>query len=70
MQFVPKEVSIYGVCLPPYLVAGILGVLLAVVTALLLNRYRLSRFFYFPPLIFLALAIIYGGLISIFVIPA
>jgi hypothetical protein len=37
---------------------------------MLLNRYRLSRFFYYPPLVFLALAIIYGGLISIFLIPA
>jgi len=52
------------------LLAGILGVVFAVLTAMLLNRYRLSRFFYYPPLVFLALAIIYGGLISIFLIPA
>lgn len=70
MQFLPREVSIYGVYFPPYLLAGILGVALAALTALLLNRYRLSRFFYYPPLVFLALAIIYGGLISIFLIPA
>ena len=70
MQFIPSEVSIHGVYFPPYLLAGILGVVLALVTALLLNRYRLSRFFYYPPLVFLALATIYGGLISIFLIPA
>jgi hypothetical protein len=70
MQLVPREISIYGVYLPPYLLAGILGVVLAVVTVLLLNRYRLSRFFYYPPLVFLALAVIYGGLISIFIVPA
>ena len=70
MQYIPSEISIYGVYLPPYLLAGILGVLAAVATALLLNRYRISRFFFNPPLVFLALAIIYGGLISIFLIPA
>ena len=70
MQFIPSEVSIYGVYFPPYLLAGFLGVVLMAVTATLLNRYRLSRFFYYPPLIFVALAIIYGGLISIFLIPA
>ena len=69
MQFVPREVSIYGVYLSPYLLSGILGVVLAVLTALLLNRYRLSRFFFYPPLVFLALAVIYTGLIGTFVIP-
>ena len=70
MQFIPSEVSIYGIYFPPYLLAGILGVVLAAVTGMLLNRYRLSRFFYYPPLVFLAPATIYGGLISIFLIPA
>jgi hypothetical protein len=70
MHFIPREISIHGIYLPPYMLAGILGVSLAALTALLLNRYRLSRFFFYPPLIFLALAIIYGGLISIFVVPA
>jgi len=40
-----------------------------VVTSALFNRYRLSRFFYYPPLIFVALAIIYTGLIGTFFIP-
>ena len=70
MQFIPSEVSISGVYFPPYLLAGILGVVAAVATAMLLNRYRLSRYFYYPPLVFLALAIIYGGLFSIFLVPA
>ncbi len=70
MQFIPIEVSVFGVYFPPALLAGILGIILAVLTALFLNRYRLSRFLYYPPLVFLALAIIYGGLISIFIIPA
>ena len=70
MYFIPSEISVYGVYMPPYLIAGVLGAVLAVMTALLLDRYRLSRFFSYPPLVFLALAVIYGGLISIFLIPA
>jgi hypothetical protein len=52
------------------LLAGILGASATVLTVLLLNRYRLSRFFYYPPLVFVSLAVIYTGLISIFLIPA
>ena len=69
MQYIPKEFAIGGVYFPPLLIASILGVAAAVLTALLLNRYRLSRFMYYPPLIFLALAVIYTGLIGTFVIP-
>jgi len=38
------------------------------VTAHLLNRYRLSRFFFYPPLVFLSLMIIYTVLIGTFII--
>ena len=70
MSFIPSEVNIGGVFFPPYLLAGIVGIGATVLTAYLLNRYRLSRFFFYPPLVFLALAIIYTGLLSIFLIPA
>lgn len=70
MQLVPSEVSIYGIYFPPMLLAGILGASATVLTVLLLNRYRLSRFFYYPPLVFVSLSVIYTGLISIFLIPA
>jgi hypothetical protein len=69
MDYLPHEFTIGGVYLPPLLIASILGALAAVVTAALLNRSRLSRFFYYPPLIFVALAIIYTGLIGTFLIP-
>ena len=69
MQYIPKEFAIGGIYFPPLLIASILGVVAAVLTASLLNRYRLSRFIYYPPLIFLALAVIYTGLIGTFVIP-
>ena len=45
MHFIPSEFAIGGVYFPPLLIASILGVTAAVVTAFLLNRYRLSRFF-------------------------
>jgi hypothetical protein len=69
MHYIPKEFTIGGVYLPPLLIAGFFGVLAAALTAMLLNRYRLSRFFFYPPLVFLALAVIYTGLIGTFIIP-
>ncbi len=69
MQYIPSEFAIGGVYFPPLLIAGILGAAAAVLTAYLLNRYRLSRYFYYPPLVFLALAVIYTGLLGTFVIP-
>ena len=69
MQFIPIEFAIGGVYFPPLLIASTLGVVAAIVTAFLLNRYRLSRFFFYPPLVFLALAVIYTGVIGTFIIP-
>ena len=70
MHFIPSEFSIGGVYFPPYLLAGTLGVALAAMSAVLINKYRLSRYFYHPPLVFLALAAFYTGLIATFLIPA
>jgi hypothetical protein len=64
MEYLPHEFTIGGVYFPPLLIASIFGTLAAAVTAALLNRYQLSRFFYYPPLIFVALIIIYTGLIG------
>ncbi len=70
MLLIPKEFTIGGVFMPPLLIAGILGVTFAVLTALLLNRYRLSRYFFYPPLVFLALAVIYTIIIGTFIVPS
>ncbi len=69
MNYIPQEFTIGGIYFPPLLIAGILGVLASALTAMLLNRYRLSRFLYNPPLVFLALSVIYTGLIGTFFIP-
>ena len=68
MQYIPSEFAIGGVYFPPLLIAGMLGVLAAGVTVMLFNRYRLSRYFYYPPMIFLALVVIYTGLVGTFLI--
>jgi hypothetical protein len=70
MNLVPSEFSIGGVYFPPLLIAAIIGFAAAWLTALLLNRYRLSRFFFYPPLVLLALAVIYTVIIGTFVIPS
>jgi len=69
MYFIPHEFTIGGVYFPPLLIAGLLGVAAASLTAIALNRYRLSRFLFYPPLVFVALAVIYTGLIGTFIIP-
>ena len=70
MQLIPSEFVFGGVYFPPLLIAGLLGVVAAWLTALLLNRYRLSRFFAYPPLVFLAMAVIYTVFLGTFLIPA
>ena len=70
MNYIPHEFTIGGVYFPPLLIAGILGVTAAVLTAMLLNRYRLSRYFFYPPLVFLALAVVYTVIIGTFIVPA
>ena len=70
MHLIPSEFSIGGVYFPPLLIASGIGFLGAWLTALLLNRYRLSRLFFYPPLVQLALAVIYTVIIGTFVIPS
>jgi len=69
VNYIPHEFTIGGVYFPPLLIAGLLGVTAAALTAIALNRFRLSRFFFYPPLVFVALAVIYTGLIGTFIIP-
>jgi len=70
VQPIPSEVVIGGIYFPPLLIAGFLGVVAAWLTTQLLNRYRLSRFFANPPLVLLAIAVIYTVFIGTFIIPA
>lgn len=69
MYCIPKEFAIGGVYMPPMLIAGVLGFLLAWMVSILLNRFRWSRFFFYPPMIFISMAIIFTVLIGFFIIP-
>lgn len=67
---IPHEFAIGGVYLPPMLVAAAFGLLAALMTTRLLNRYRLSKHFFYPPLVSLALIIVYTVAIGTFMIGA
>lgn len=65
----PHEIDIWGVYLPPFLVAAFAGLAAAWLTARVLNRYRLSRFFWRPPVVFVSLIAIYTVGFLTFVVP-
>ena len=69
MHLFPHELYVGEVFFPPILLDALLGLAAATLTARLLNRFRLSRYFYRPPLVLIALAVIYTGLFSIFLLP-
>lgn len=69
MYRIPSEFTIGEVYLPPFLIAAILGTIAAIAAARLLNRFRLSRCFFYPPLVFVALAVIFTALFGTFLIP-
>ncbi|MGR8918033.1 MAG: DUF1656 domain-containing protein [Gammaproteobacteria bacterium] len=59
MEPIPQEFILGGVYLPPLLVAAAFGVVAAFATARLLDRLRWSRWLFYPPVVFLAMAVIY-----------
>ena len=67
---IPSEFAIGGVYMPPLFIAALLGTIAAVATARWLNRSRLSRHFFYPPLVFVALTVIYTVLIGTFILPS
>jgi hypothetical protein len=64
MWGIPSELAITDVYFPPLMFVVVLAMLLTMLTARLLNKYRLSKYFFFPPLVFVSLVVIYSGLIS------
>ena len=66
---IPHEIAIGDVYLPPLLVAATLGLLASLATARLLNRFRLSYYFFYPPLVFIALMVAYTLLIGALLVP-
>jgi hypothetical protein len=70
MHFIPSEFAVGEVYMPPLLVASVIGIALATFTAQQLNKRRLSDRFFYPPLVYVAMATIYTVVIGTFVIPA
>ena len=66
---IPVEFNIGGVYMPPLLVASILGVLTAMFIVRLLNKYRLSKYFFYPPLVFVAMSVIFAVFYGAIIIP-
>jgi len=70
MTPIPHEFAIGGVYVPPMLVAAVFGIIAALLTTRLLNRKRLTKYFFYPPLVSLALMVIYTVFIGTFFIGA
>ncbi len=65
---VPAEVQILGMYFPPLFVTILAGLVGAMVVAKLLNLTGLSRFFWHPPLAFVALWLLGTALTGLFLI--
>lgn len=63
-MLIPHEFNIGEIYMPPEFIAWILGTIAASITAKLLNKYRLSKYLFYPPLVFVALSVIYTLLIG------
>lgn len=68
LSYVPREIALSDIYVPPLLVAALLGLIMTSVTVRLLNKLKWHRFFASPPLVELALTVIYTVLISSFFI--
>ena len=68
MGGIPHEFALGGVYMPPLLIAATLGLIAALVTARSLNTYHLSKYFYYPPLVFVAMTAVYTVLAGTFIV--
>jgi hypothetical protein len=62
---VPSEVQLLGIYLPPFLLVCLFGLLCTVAITQLLNRTGLSRWFWHPPLAFVAMWVLATSLIGL-----
>jgi hypothetical protein len=69
LGLIPSEFNLGGVFVPPLLVAALLALGATWVTAGFLNRWRLSQYFFYPPLVYLAILVIYTVVIGTFIVP-
>lgn len=66
MKHIPHEFDFFGgIYLAPALVATIIGVVLAILTAKILNKYHLAKYFSNIPLVFIAMIVIFTLLVDL-----
>ncbi len=70
MADIPAELSLNGVLLPPWLLAALLGLLLAVVLAKVANWTGASRLIWNSPLFFAALVVACTLLVGTTLVPS
>lgn len=70
MHKVPAELSLNGVYFPPWLLAALLGLALAMTLSSLANLTGLSRWVWHPPLFFTALVVVCTLLIGSTLVPS
>ena len=69
MNHLPHEFMIGGVFMPPIFIAAILAIVVTHFVAKLLNRLGLAKYFFYPPLVYVALVVIFTVAIGSFIIP-
>ncbi len=67
MNSFPHEIAICGVFLPPLLIAASIGLFATMLTTKQLNKYKLSQYFFYPPLVSLGFLVIYTVIIGTFI---
>lgn len=65
---IPKEIDVHGVFLPPMLIVIAIAIGATLLTARLLNYYRLTRFFAMPRLVFVSFILLYVVFFGTFLI--
>jgi len=68
--YIPREIAISDIYIPPLMAAAFFALFLTSLTVRLLNKLRWHRYFVCPPLVELALSVIYTVLIGTFLIPS
>ena len=68
LQPTPSELPIGGVYWPPALIVALIGLAVTWIAAKILNRTRLSRFFWSPSLAFLAIWALTSAIIGLLLI--
>ncbi len=65
MNQIPHELSLGGIYMPPLFVAALIGIVMAIITAKLLNKYRLSKYLFYPPLVFVSMVVIFTVFVEV-----